>query len=196
MNKMACQVKRGRPVACCSRPPSRTSILPVTAAEIRAVRSSLRRPIASRTLATRASIRANFRSRNAAIERCSSMGGRGVIRSRKASGYRRSLDCQIPFELRTPRREAESGKRSRSNAEQDCRSRSGTRCRRDLPSRVPCNSTGPHPSPHRVDREFAAPADLVLFVRFCLEHRDVWPLGAACHARYVRNRQQFLFAEF
>lgn len=36
----------------------RTSILPVTAAEMSAVRSSLRRSMASRTLATRVSIRA------------------------------------------------------------------------------------------------------------------------------------------
>jgi len=48
---------------------------PVTAAEMRAVRSSLRRSMASRTLAARASILAVSRSRKAAMARCSTFGG-------------------------------------------------------------------------------------------------------------------------
>ena len=55
----------------------RTSILPVTAAEMRAVRSSLRRSMASWTLATRALILAVSRSRKAAMALCSSDGGKG-----------------------------------------------------------------------------------------------------------------------
>ena len=51
---------------------SRTSILPVTAAEMRAVRSSLRRLMTSRTLAMRASIWAVSWSRKEANAVCSS----------------------------------------------------------------------------------------------------------------------------
>ena len=54
---------------------ARTSIFPVTASEMRAVRSSLRRSIASRTLAIREPIRAVSRSRKAAMAACSLAGG-------------------------------------------------------------------------------------------------------------------------
>src|SRR5713101_1557248 len=56
---------------------SRTSILPVTAAEMRAVRSSLRRSIASPTFAMRASILTASRSRKAEMACCSSKRGCG-----------------------------------------------------------------------------------------------------------------------
>ena len=57
---------------------SRTSIFPVTAADIGAVRSSLRRRIASRTFTTRPSILAVSRSRCIAMAFCSSVGGTGI----------------------------------------------------------------------------------------------------------------------
>src|SRR5712692_5758075 len=56
---------------------SRTATLPVTAAEMSAVRSSLRRWMASRTLALRASMLAVSRSRKAEMACCSSKRGCG-----------------------------------------------------------------------------------------------------------------------
>ena len=57
---------------------SRTSILPVTAAEIMAVRNSLRRSMPSLTLAMRASILTVSRSRRAVMARCSLVAGNGM----------------------------------------------------------------------------------------------------------------------
>src|SRR6266581_7168980 len=57
---------------------SRTSILPVTAAETRVARSSLRLEIASRTLSISTSILTVSRSRKAAMSSCSRRGGIGV----------------------------------------------------------------------------------------------------------------------
>src|SRR5690606_19347284 len=59
----------------------RTSILPVTAAEMRAVRYSLSRSMASWTLAIKASIRSVSRSRTAAMADCSADGGWANTRS-------------------------------------------------------------------------------------------------------------------